>query len=365
MIRNHCRLGLLLSAFLAILSLENALAHKTSLTAAEVTASGKQVAFRLRVSAHDLAVALGIETDLITPVSKAAFAERAEALARYLRARLAILAQNTPCSSSPPKVDYTHLPEELVLIADYTCSEPLERLTIDYLLFFDIDPTHRSLGRIILPSGEEQFLFDRTLTRLEFETTRPQLQSWTALFGRVFFLGVEHILIGYDHILFLLALLIVSLNFWQMVKVASAFTVAHSITLALAWYGVVDLPSPVVESAIALSIAYVAIENIVRQHFGHRWVLAGGFGLVHGLGFYSALRNLGLGKTDMATTLLAFNLGVETGQIAVIALVFWPLVWWRRQQWYRSSAHACSIAILLVASWWVIERVFTGSTSLF
>jgi hypothetical protein len=275
-IRNHFRLGLLLSAFLAILNLENALAHKTSLTAAEVNASGKQVAFRLKVSAHDLAVALGIKTDLIPPVSKAAFAERKEILARYLRARLAIRTQNTPCLSNPPKIDYTFLPEELVLIVDCNCSEPPEGLTIDYLLFFDIDPTHRSLGKIIFPSGEEQFLFERTLTRLEFEITRPQRQSWTALFGRVFFLGVEHILIGYDHILFLLALLIVSVNFWQMVKVASAFTVAHSI--------------------IAVSIAYVAIENIVRQHFGHRWVLAGGFGLVHGLGFYSALRDLGLGR---------------------------------------------------------------------
>jgi hydrogenase/urease accessory protein HupE len=364
-IRNQCRLGLLVSAFLAILSLENALAHKTSLTAAEITVAGKQVAFRLKVSAHDLAVALGIETDLVTPVSKAVFVEHTEALARYLGARLVIRAQNTLCSSKPAKVDYAFLPEELVLKVDYDCSEPPERLTIDYLLFFDIDPTHRSLGRIILPSGEEQFLFDRTLTRLEFEITRPQLQSRTALFGRVFFLGVEHILIGYDHILFLLALLIVSVNFWQMVKVASAFTVAHSITLALAWYGVVDLPSPIVESIIALSIVYVAIDNIVRQHFGQRWVLAGGFGLVHGLGFYSALRDLGLGKTDTATTLLAFNLGVESGQIAVIALVFWPLVWWRRQQWYRPSARACSLAILLVVSWWVIERVFTGIVLLF
>jgi hypothetical protein len=82
--------------------------------------------------------------------------------------------------------------------------------------------------------------------------------------------------------------------------------------------------------------------------------------LVHGLGFYSALRDLGLGRTDMTTTLLAFNLGVEAGQIALIAMVYAPLVWWRRQEWYRPSVRAWSVIILLAASWWVIERVFTG-----
>jgi hypothetical protein len=109
-----------------------------------------------------------------------------------------------------------------------------------------------------------------------------------------------------------------------------------------------------------LSIAFVAIENIVSQRFGHRWLLAGGFGLVHGLGFYSALRDLGLGQTDMATTLLAFNLGVEAGQIAVITMVYGPLILWRRQQWFQPSARACSVIILLVASWWIFERIFTG-----
>ncbi len=246
-------------------------------------------------------------------------------LARYLGDRLAILAQNTPCPSQSPAVDYSLLPDELLVVIDFECSEPVELLAVNYLLFFDIDSSHRSLGRLILPGGDEQFLFDRSFTRLELEIAKPPTRSWTARFGRVFILGVEHILIGYDHILFLLALLVVANHFWQMVKVASAFTVAHSLTLALAWYGIVDLPSRMVESVIAVSIAYVAIENIVSQRFGQRWLLADGFGLVHGLGFYSALRDLGLGQSDMAITLLAFNLGVETGQIAVIALVYGPI----------------------------------------
>ena len=356
----HCRWGLLLGTFLAILSQENALAHKTSLTAAEIIVSDTNVAIQLKVSAHDLAVALGIETDLITPVPRSAFEERSEELSRYLRERLSILAQRKPCPSKAPSVDYSFLPDDLHLLVYYDCPVPIDHLAIHYLLFFDIDVSHRSLGRLLLPGGEEQFLFDRSLTHFELEVARPPVRSRVDLFGRVFILGVEHIIIGYDHILFLLALLIVSVHFWQMVKIASAFTVAHSITLALAWYGVVDLPSRIVESAIAISIAFVAIENIMSRRFGHRWLLAGGFGLVHGLGFYSALRDLGLGQTDMATTLLAFNLGVEAGQIAVIGLVYGPLVLWRRQQWYQPSARACSAIILVVASWWIFERIFNG-----
>jgi len=356
--QRHCFWAFFLGAFLAVITFDNVLAHKTSLTAAQISVSGREAVVELKVSAHDLAVALGIQTDLITPVPRAAFEERLEPLNRYLGERLSILAQNSPCPPQPPAVDFSLLPENLLLLLVYDCPARIEQLKVNYLLFFDIDLTHRSLGRLILPGGEEQFLFDRSLTGFELEVIQPPNRSWTEQFRRVFVLGVEHILMGYDHILFLLALLVVAKQFWQMVKVASAFTVAHSITLALAWYGIVDLPSRLVEGAIALSIAIVAIENIVRQRFGHRWVLAGIFGLIHGLGFYSVLRDLGLGQNDMALNLLAFNLGVEAGQLVIIVLFFVPIIWWSRQHWYRPSTRACSVAILLVASWWVIERVF-------
>jgi hydrogenase/urease accessory protein HupE len=358
MVHRHYFWGFCLGAFLAVITFDNVLAHKTSLTAAQITVSGKQAAVQLKVSAHDLAVALGIETDLITPVPRAAFEARFKQINLYLRQRLSILAQNSPCPPQPVTVDFSLLPENLLLSVVYGCPQRIEQLKVNYLLFFDIDFTHRSLGRLIFPGGEEQFLLDRSLTSFELEVVQPPNRSWTAQFSRVFILGVEHILIGYDHILFLFALLVVAKQFWQMVKVASAFTVAHSITLALAWYGIVDLPSRLVESAIALSIVIVAIQNIVRQRFGYRWVLAGIFGLIHGLGFYSALRDLGLGQNDMALNLLAFNLGVEAGQLVIIALFFLPIIWWNRQHWYRSSTRACSVLILLVASWWVIERVF-------
>ena len=336
-----------------------ALAHRTNLTTAEVAVAAETVNYRLTVSAHDLAVALGIETDLIAPVPRESFEARRDQLARYLGTRLVVANQGVPCAPGSPDVDYSSLPDRLVIAAPYRCSSTIERLSITYLLFFDIDPKHRSLGRLILPAGEEEFLFDRTMTTLEIAVDQPQPQfTWFERFRRILWLGVEHILSGYDHLLFLFALLIVASGFWNTAKVVTAFTISHSLTLALAWFGFITLPSRLVEGLIALSIAYVAAENILGRGARRRWLVAGGFGLVHGLGFYTVLREISSSAGNVVTTLLAFNLGVEAGQLFVVVLLYGPLEWWARQAWYRSSARAGSAMILLVASWWIIERLF-------
>ncbi len=338
-----------------------AFAHRTNLTTAEVAVAAETVDYRLTVSAHDLAVALGIETDLIAPVPRASFEARRDQLTRYLGTRLAVANQGVPCAPGSPDVDYSSLPDRLAIAAPYQCSSTIERLSITYLLFFDIDPKHRSLGRLVLPAGEQEFLFDRAMTTLEVAVNQPQPQfAWFERFRRILWLGVEHILSGYDHLLFLFALLIVAASFWTTVTVVTAFTVSHSLTLALAWFGFITLPSRLVEGLIALSIAYVAVENILGRGARRRWLVAGGFGLVHGLGFYTVLREISLGGRDTVMTLLAFNLGVEAGQLFVVVLLYGPLVWWARQAWYRSSARAGSAMILLVASWWMIERLFLG-----
>ena len=295
---------------------------------------------------------------MVAPVPRDAFEARRSELDRYLAPRLLVKGDGARCTAEPAGMDYARLPSKLVIGLSYRCAQPIENLSITYLLFFDIDPKHRSLGRLVLPAGEEEFLFDRTMTTLEVTVDRPEPQlSWFERFRRILWLGVEHILSGYDHLLFLLALLIVAARLWEIVKVVTAFTLSHSLTLALAWFGLITISSRLVEIVIALSIAYVAAENILGRGARRRWLVAGGFGLVHGLGFYTVLRDLSLGSSDTVTTLLAFNLGVEAGQLAVVALVYFPLVWWARQTWYRRSAQAGSAMILLVASWWIIERL--------
>lgn len=335
-----------------------AAAHTTSLTTGKLHIDGTAARFELEVSAHDLAVALGIETDLTTPIPQASFEARQDVLSQYLRTHLYLAANGEACESAPPVADYADLPDEIDLSLAFTCPAHIAHIALTYLLFFDIDPAHRSLGKLITPDGAaEEFLFDSTIFIYEAEVAQPAPQlPWAERFARIFVLGVEHILVGYDHILFVLALLLVSARFWQIIKVVTAFTVAHSLTLGLAWYGVIELSARLVESLIALSIAYVAVENIVRRRFERRWAVAGGFGLVHGLGFYSVLSDLDLGGSGVVTTLLAFNLGVEAGQVAIVALFYLPLVWWLRQSWYLASARAASMLILAVAAWWLVER---------
>ena len=175
-------------------------------------------------------------------------------------------------------------------------------------------------------------------------------------------LGVEHILTGYDHLLFLLGLLVACRRFSTAAKIVTCFTVAHSLTLALAALDVVSLPGRVVEPLIAASIVFVAVENIVRRgEPGWRWALTFALGLVHGFGFAGALREAGLGTGGAAllVPLFSFNLGVELGQVAVAALVL-PLLWKLRDipAFERHGRVAISVAIALAGAYWFVTRLF-------
>ncbi|RMD63297.1 MAG: HupE/UreJ family protein [Alphaproteobacteria bacterium] len=337
-----------------------ATAHKTSLSRIDVAVSTDgTVDYRVRVSAHDLAVALGIPTDLVTPVPKAAFETRRDTLDDYVRTRLGVLAQGAPCPPGSVDVDYAGLPNEIAIAVPFHCPGAIRDLTVGYFLFFDIDAAHRSLGTLRLPGGTQEILFDRTVTRLDVTVASAAEAPWYARLGGLVRLGIEHIWAGIDHLLFLFALLVGSVRVWPIVKIVTSFTAAHSLTLGLAWFDVVSPPARPIEVLIALSIAFVAIENILGRGLSHRWMVAGGFGLVHGFGFYGALRDLDI-ASGAVLTLFGFNLGVEIGQLAVVGALFMPLVWWARQPWYAISARAGSGLILVIAGWWVVERLIAA-----
>ena len=175
-------------------------------------------------------------------------------------------------------------------------------------------------------------------------------------------LGYTHILpLGLDHILFVLSLYILEPRLKPVLWQATAFTVAHSITLGLAMYGVIHPPTSIVEPVIALSILFVAIENIITDRI-NPWRLAVvfGFGLIHGLGFASALTSLGLPRKMFLESLISFNVGVELGQVSVIVLA-WALVgrWAADKTWYRRRVLIpTSVVIGLIAAYWTVERVF-------
>ena len=182
-------------------------------------------------------------------------------------------------------------------------------------------------------------------------------ESLWAQGARFLVLGVEHIFLGYDHVLFLLALIVVGSRLGTLVKIVTAFTVAHSVTLILAALEWVSLPSRLVESGIALSIAWVAAENFWLRRFDHRWVLTFFFGFVHGFGFANVLRDLGLPSRGLVSSLLAFNVGVEVGQVAIVTLVLPLILWSARRPSHLRVVQAVSAVILLFGSGWLVERV--------
>lgn len=172
-------------------------------------------------------------------------------------------------------------------------------------------------------------------------------------------LGIEHILTGYDHLAFLLALLLTGDSLCRNAKIITSFTVAHSLTLALATLGLVDIRAAIVEPLIAASIVFVGLENLFRRPLAARWLVTFGFGLVHGLGFASALRELGIGQLSVRAVLplLSFNVGVELAQIAFAAVVL-PLVWklMRRPVFTLRHVPALSLLITLAGVYWFLAR---------
>lgn len=182
-------------------------------------------------------------------------------------------------------------------------------------------------------------------------------------FSAFVLLGIRHILGGYDHLLFLLGLFLACERWRTLVVIVSCFTVAHSLTLALATLGYVHLPARIVEPGIAATIAFVGLENLFRPHEPRgRWIYAFAFGLIHGLGFASVLIDLGLGsdRRSLLVPLFSFNLGVELGQLVVAALVL-PLLWRlkRHPAFARRGVPALSALVALAGLCWFCERLLT------
>ncbi|MGC1456617.1 MAG: HupE/UreJ family protein [Nitrospirota bacterium] len=186
----------------------------------------------------------------------------------------------------------------------------------------------------------------------------PAKRSQWANIGEFIVLGIEHILTGYDHIAFLLALIVIGLSIREVLKIITAFTVAHSITLLLAATQVVSLNSRIVESVIAFSICFVALENLYKKKVNYRWLVTFGFGLVHGFGFASVLQDLIVGKSNLLVSVVSFNLGVEIGQLMIFLVLLPVLYLLKNKLEFRKVTIGVSLAIFLLGFTWLIERGF-------
>jgi len=283
--------------------------------------------------------------------------ELAAAVARHV----AIEADGAACSgvpgeTRPPSAGRASI--EVVVL--YACPAPVRTLSIrdglDALLGVD----HHTIADIQWPGGDRQVIFEkgRRSASIAMASEISTERGAAGEFVSYLWLGVEHIIGGIDHLLFLLALLALTTSFWQTVKIVTAFTVAHSITLSLAALGVVDVPPSIVEPLIAASIVGVALENLVAPaRTGQRWLMAGTFGLIHGLGFASMLAGLGLPRDVLVRALVGFNIGVELGQLAFVAVIMPLLVWASAPGRLPRLPQILSAIVAVVGAVWLVERL--------
>ncbi len=352
----------------------NAYAHKPSDSYLILKPSGNAVEGQWDISLRDLDFAIGLDTNGDAQITWGEVRAKHGEIAAYAMSRLALsnAGKGCPVSVSEHLIDEHTDGKYAVLRFTAQCELPIDILGARYGLFFDIDPQHKGLLRLQYAGTTSSAIFTPDKAAQEFTLGRPdQLQQFLDFCGE----GIWHIWIGFDHILFLLALLLPAVlyrenkqwnavsafapAFWSVLKIVTAFTIAHSITLSLATLGVVSLPSRLVESTIAASVVIAAMNNVFPLFSERRWAMAFLFGLIHGFGFASVLSDLGLPQDALLLTLIGFNVGVEVGQLAIVA-VFLPIAFvLRRGLFYRKVVLiGGSLLIAILALAWFIERAF-------
>jgi HupE / UreJ protein len=316
---------------------------------AGVAVEGAAVHYRLTLWPATLPADMGEELRRVRD-GDAGARERVLAI---IRSKVTFVADGARCAAGrgalapgAPGVD------SVTLTVEFTCGAAVRELVVRDDVFDAFGPDHHTIGRIDAGGSTTSFAFapDRRELRLRLDAGRYRLGDFVAL-------GVEHIMTGWDHLLFLLALLLPGGGVLAMVKIVTAFTIAHSVTLSLATLEIVTVPDRLVESVIALSIAAVAAENLVgRPTVTRRWIVSFVFGLVHGFGFSSALRELALPTEGLILSLFGFNAGVEIGQAAVVVVGVPALALPRRAGWERRLIWGGSAAILVVGLILFVER---------
>ena len=369
------RLVLLLLLFIPTL----ALAHKPSDSYLSLTVEdGGTLSGQWDIALRDLERAVGVDRNRDAAITWGELKASRNELRDHILSRLTVTARNEDrervcvLDNVDLKVDDHVDGAYAVFLLNGDCGMSPLALTLNYRFLFDRDASHQGLVDVRFGDGSSQAV---ALSNAHREQTlrRDGGNGLTAL-ATFFRQGVHHILIGYDHILFLLTLLFPAVLVWRQgawqpkesmresllttLGIVTAFTVTHSLTLALASLGLVNLPSWLVESAIAITVGLGAASNLAPQYFPRRWVMALVFGLIHGLGFAAVLSDLGLEGGSLVLTLLGFNLGVEAGQ-ALIVLVFVPAAFLvRRTAAYRRwFVPIGSVAIIAIASVWAVERL--------
>jgi HupE / UreJ protein len=368
-------LGLMLGLMLAALTVPRpAAAHKPSDSYLALTVGADRIEGRWDIALRDLDHAIGLDGNDDGAITWGEVKARRETVGRYALARLRLETVGVSCTTHARDLlidEHSDGPYAVLTFAA-DCAGPRAPLVVGYRLFFDLDPQHRGLVKVAAGGAVTSTVIgpDRPDWRVDPGHT-PVRQQVSSFFVE----GLRHIAAGLDHVLFLISLLLPAVlryrdGGWRpvarieeaigdVVGVVTAFTVAHSITLALATFGLVTVPAAIVEPLIAASIVFAAINNIRPMVTRGLWLVAFGFGLVHGIGFADALQDLGLASHELLVPLLSFNLGVEAGQLLVVAALVPAAFLLRRSAAYpRVALQFGSLLIAAIGSLWMIERAF-------
>ena len=359
----------------------NAFAHKASDSLLTLERDGIKISGQWDIALRDLDVAIGLDVDGNGDIQWSEVKAKHADIARYATSRLTVQAGDSPCSLNVTEhlldrhTDGTYA----VLRLEGLCNPNSAgaALKIDYRLLFDIDAQHRGLLKLTDNGKTSSAIFPANNSVQEFRLHGPKSASSMSGFISD---GIKHIAIGFDHILFLVVLLLPAVlvrneqnglrwlpvttfrkALFNVASIVTAFTIAHSITLSLATIGVVTPAARWIEILIAVSVVITAVDNVTPifppQLRQRRWLIAFTFGLIHGFGFASVLQELNLPSTDLVLSLVGFNLGVELGQLALVVLLLPAAYLFRARSAYpRIVLAGGSMLIAFIASGWLLER---------
>lgn len=354
----------------------SAAAHKPSDSYLTLTVAGERVDGRWDIALRDLDHAIGLDKDQNGKLTWGEVRAKHSEIEAFALARLSLESGGAPCRLSPRR----HLIEQhsdeayTALYFSADCAGAVRTLSVRYGLFFDLDPTHRGLFQLRNGGSAVTAIFAPDRRTFSWrENSSGFIRGFLTYFAE----GFRHILIGFDHILFLICLLLPAglrrvdgqwqrvANWrealWPVIHTVTAFTLAHSVTLGATTLGLVFLPAWLVEPAIAASIIFAASNNIWPVVIRRLWLMAFGFGLIHGFGFAGVLADLDLPREALFVSLLSFNLGIEAGQLAIIAATL-PLIGvaGRIKSYSRTMMPVGSACTASIAVVWLVERVSGG-----
>jgi len=354
---SRCRAARTILPFTALLFLlpsSPLFAHPLKVGFADITVRKTGIELLLSVNLFELDLLLSLDRNLNARVEDTELERKTPEILEYLSGKIKVSHGHEvlPMEAEPLSIGRS-ADGKATFEARLTfrSSRPLEDpLTIQCEPLTELGPDHQTIAKIAREGKVEQFVFQQGVT---YEAKGRGFLAYAVQFLA---LGIHHIFIGYDHIAFLLGLLLIGGTLLNILKIVTSFTLAHSVTLSLAALDIVTMPPRLVESGIAFSVAYVALENLFFTRFDRRWLVSFFFGFIHGFGFANVLKDMSLPQSGLISSLLFFNSGVEVGQVLIVAIIL-PFLWFlRKSQFHHTVVRAASAVIFSVGVLWFYQR---------